>query len=226
MEPFASLISSTLLNQVVGSHLPAVLHHLWSGWPLQLCPGQAASLLEAKKTAILVHFQIIRQRNLIRQEKMIFKKCIFWDLICEGDKRRHQTVLKSEPRCTKDMSSCRKTYRKSILSWFKSTSCSVIQHTWLGTSMQLVGFRTPQCGKGQVSVLKWNHSAGADGHLVLEISSEVACSECSSCVVPFKRGHVFFSVLMIQFVLKKSFMCSFGKGILKEDQTHDWLLCG
>lgn len=51
MEPFLLLsFPSTLPNQVFGSHLPAgALHHLWSVWPLQLCPGQ-----EEDKLVVLV----------------------------------------------------------------------------------------------------------------------------------------------------------------------------
>lgn len=38
---------------------PAALHRLWSVWPLQLWPGQAASLFEVKKFTICTCFQII-----------------------------------------------------------------------------------------------------------------------------------------------------------------------
>lgn len=57
--PFASLISSMLLNQAVGTHLPAALHRLWSVWPLRLCPGQAVSPFKVKKFTVCVCFQII-----------------------------------------------------------------------------------------------------------------------------------------------------------------------
>lgn len=99
-----------------------------------------------------------------------------------------------------------KTYKKSI----QRRRCS----EWLRTSVQLVGIRTLQCGKSHVSVLKWSSRAGADGHLVLVISSEVSWyllfSLCSS---PLKEDACFSLFLSIQFVLTNLSMCSFGKGI-------------